>query len=190
MYTDPTIRPEDPFKKKTAVTENIAQAPDEGVVDDARDDSAGNTEVDHSPTTSGTTAPASSIDPVKREELTQLFLATLDNPRFWAKDTRVEALKNALVIPVFDDRALQQFFNHAMDDLIAKAALHSSQSGQPAIMPTEEQAKTLAWERYAIKRKKELKRAHKEKDHKPSDVDLNKEVQQEIAELKLKENAV
>lgn len=99
------------------------------------------------------------IDPVKKAKIEVLFTETINNPRFWAKENRYKALMVALVIPVFDDRSLQQFYNHSEDDLMAKAAKSSRDSGLPAILPTEEEIKTEAWSRYTEKIMAEEKKA-------------------------------
>jgi uncharacterized protein involved in copper resistance len=87
------------------------------------------------------------IDQAKKQALEGKFNETISNPRFWAKDSRYKTLMDNLVIPVFDDRSLQQFFNHATDDLITAAAKKSSSSGLPVVMPTEEEIKVEVWRR-------------------------------------------
>ena len=87
------------------------------------------------------------IDQAKKQALMAKFEETINNPRFWAKESRYKTLMDNLVIPVFDDRSLQQFFNHATDDLITAAAKKSSSSGLPVVMPTEEEIKAEVWRR-------------------------------------------
>ena len=99
------------------------------------------------------------IDPVRKQELEIKFNSTINNPRFWAKENRYKALMDALVIPVFDDRSLQQFYIHSEDDLMAKAAKRSRDDGLPAILPTVVEVMAEAWRRYAEKTMLEEKKA-------------------------------
>lgn len=102
------------------------------------------------------TQPARNIDLAKKEELQVKFAEAIANPRFWLKETRVKALEDAMAVPVFDDKSLQQFYNHAMDDLNIEAARKSNKEGVPAVLPTEDAGKRLAWERYLAQARKQI----------------------------------
>ena len=89
-----------------------------------------------------------SIDPDRKKKLETKFIEAIQNPRFWVKKSRYDAVMSALVVPVFDDRSLHQYYIHAESDLNAEAARKSQEAGVPAILPTEEQVKAEAWRRW------------------------------------------
>jgi hypothetical protein len=95
-----------------------------------------------------TTIAAIAIDDAKKQELERKFQETINNPRFWAKMSRHDALLSALVVPVFDDKSLHMYYIHADSDLNAAAAKKSKADGVPAILPTDEQIKAEAWNRW------------------------------------------
>lgn len=109
-------------------------------------------------TQGGVEVATAGIDQAKKEMIETLFKETISDPRFWEKESRLINLKAALVIPVFDDRDMQMFFNSAMDDLGVAAAKESAKTGKPAILPTE--AEGIA-ETYRRKAKKEKELAEK-----------------------------
>jgi len=77
-------------------------------------------------------------------ELTTLFTEAMTNPDFFTKDSRVVALRNALKVPVSDDRSYHQCYIHANSALIAKAAKLSATTGTPVVMPSEVDIHALA----------------------------------------------
>lgn len=87
------------------------------------------------------------IDEVRKQAFQVKFNETINNPRFWARPSRVSGLDTALDIPMFEDRSLQQFYNHATDDLINEAAKRSARTGEPVVMPTEEEVIAEVWKR-------------------------------------------
>jgi hypothetical protein len=96
------------------------------------------------------------IDLAKQEALRAKFEDTINNPRFWAKDTRYDTLMSALAVPLFDDRSLHQFYIHAESDMTADAAKKSSAAGVPAVLPTEEEIIAEAWRRWLADETKEV----------------------------------
>lgn len=91
------------------------------------------------------------INEVKKQALRDKLEETINNPRFWAKEIRYDSVMSALVVPVFDDKSLQMFYNHAQDDLTTEAAKKSCESGVPVVMPTEDEIKAEVWIRYTGK---------------------------------------
>lgn len=95
-------------------------------------------------------------------ELSAIFNATMSNPEFFTKDNRVVALRNALKVPVSDDRSYQQCFIHAKNTLKSDAAELSFTTGKVVVMPSEEQIHALALENFKKKQaEKEAKAAKK-----------------------------
>jgi hypothetical protein len=88
------------------------------------------------------------IDQAKKQAMEFRFSETINNPRFWAKESRFETVMSALVVPVFDDRSLQQYYFHSESDLIANAASKSSAGGVPVVMPTVNQIIAEVWRRW------------------------------------------
>ncbi|NVN90940.1 MAG: hypothetical protein HXX11_10090 [Desulfuromonadales bacterium] len=84
-------------------------------------------------------------------ELTAIFNATMSNPDFFTKDNRVVVLRNALKVPVSDDRSYQQCYIHAKNTLKSEAADLSFDTGVPAVIPTEEQIHALAQKNFEKK---------------------------------------
>lgn len=100
------------------------------------------------PTVIVTQVEVTSIDQVRKQKLKIKFNETINNPRFWAKESRYDGVMSALVVPVFDDRSLHQYYIHADSDLNAGAAKKSKEDGVPAILPSEEEIKAEAWRRW------------------------------------------
>ncbi|HJW29341.1 MAG TPA: hypothetical protein VJ508_08805 [Saprospiraceae bacterium] len=88
------------------------------------------------------------IDEAKKQELERKFQETINNPRFWAKANRYDALMDALVVPAFDDKSLHMYHIHSESDLMADAAKKSIADGLPAVLPTEEEVKAEVWRRW------------------------------------------
>lgn len=101
------------------------------------------------------------IDEAKKQELVDLFNVSINDPRFWNNDKRVDRLREALKVPVSDDRSYQQCYIHAETSLIAKAAKLSKDSHQPVVMPTEEQIHAEAQINYDKKVAAKAKKAQK-----------------------------
>ncbi|WP_243372913.1 hypothetical protein [Geotalea sp. SG265] len=98
-------------------------------------------------------------DPAKAQKITETVSAMLLNPRFWAKPMRPDDFLGGCSIPVFDDRSLQKFYDHAYDYLVNDAAKESQRTNQPVVMPTEDQIKDEVWRRYTNKKVAEVKKA-------------------------------
>lgn len=79
------------------------------------------------------------------------FQAVITNPRFWSNPKRVDRLDEALNIPEYDDRSLQQFFNSAMEELKAEAIQYAIENNCVPIMPTREQGRVRAEAKHAAK---------------------------------------
>ncbi|TGU71624.1 hypothetical protein E4633_15050 [Geomonas terrae] len=127
--------------------------------------------------------PAGNVDLARQANMKSKFLDTLANPRFWLKESRVKALEDALVVPVFDDKSLQQFFNHAMDDLTTEAAIKSSREGKPAILPTEEEGKAEAWSRFIAQEKRLITKQLKKDGTKITEQIIEEMLQAKLATL-------
>ncbi len=99
------------------------------------------------------------IDPAKKQELEQKFQESINNPRYWENPNRVKRLEEALVLPMFDDRSLQQFFISAKDELLAKEMKSAIAESRVPVMPTEDAIKALAEKKYADKQVAEAEKA-------------------------------
>lgn len=102
-----------------------------------------------------------SIDPVQKEKLETLFAETINSHRFWANPKRVERLEQALNLPMFDDRSLQQFYISASDELYKEAAKLSAKNGTAAEIPSEEKIRARAMEKHEAKMAQLAKKAKK-----------------------------
>jgi hypothetical protein len=94
-------------------------------------------------------------------ELTAIFNATMSNPDFFTKDNRVVTLRNALKVPVSDDRSYQQCYICAKRTLKSEAADLSADTGKVVVMPTEEQIHALALENHKKKQAEKAAKAAK-----------------------------
>lgn len=102
------------------------------------------------------------IDPVRKRKLEALFAESINNPRFWTNEKRVERLEQALNIPEYDDRSLQQFAVSAKEELIKEAMEYAIANNQVPVMPSKEEIRARAEEKYEeklAKAKKKTKRA-------------------------------
>jgi hypothetical protein len=104
---------------------------------------------------------ANAINLEKKHELEGKFQDLINNPRFWENQNRIKRLEEALVLPVFDDRSMQQFYISAKDDLLAKEMKLAIEDNRPPVMPTEEAVKELAKKKYDDKQKLEQDKAKK-----------------------------
>lgn len=127
-------------------------------------------------------------DPARKNALRARFEATIANPRFWAKESRITALEDATLIPVFDDKSLQQFFNHAMADLESEAARKSSKDSLPAVLPTEEEGKAEAWRRYIAQAKKQITKQLKKEEKTPTEDSIQTLLNAHLATLSDKQD--
>jgi len=99
------------------------------------------------------------IDQGKKQEMETLFAKMINTPRYWENPNRVKRLEEALALPRYDDRSLQQFYNSATDEL-SKAALKKAHKNNCApVMPTEEEICALAEKKHADKQEKLAKKA-------------------------------
>jgi len=94
-------------------------------------------------------------------ELTTLFTATMDNPDFFAKESRVVALRNALKVPMFDDRSMQQFSVSAREELTRLAMDTAIKKQIVPVMPTAEEITVLAKKKFDDKQAKDAAKAAK-----------------------------
>ena len=98
------------------------------------------------------------IDQVRRQAMEAKFNETINNPRFWANPKRAERLDQALTIPEYDDRSLQQFAISASEELNREAIDFAIASGSVPVKPTKEQIRARAEEKYEAKLAKEAKK--------------------------------
>ena len=99
------------------------------------------------------------IDPAKRRELEEKFQEMISNPRYWENPNRIKRLKEALVLPVFDNRSMQQFFISAKEELLAKEMKAAIAENRIPVMPTEDAIKALAEKKYDDKRELDAEKA-------------------------------
>ncbi len=99
------------------------------------------------------------IDQEKKQELETLFAKTINNPRYWENPNRVKRLEEALALPRYDDRSMQQFYNSATDELKDAAFNKALQNECAPVMPTEEEICALAEKKHADKLAKLAKKA-------------------------------
>ena len=88
------------------------------------------------------------IDQVKKQELEEKFQTLINNPRYWENSNRIKRLEEALVLPVYDDRSMQQFYISAKEELIAAAMKHAITNRCIPVEPTEAEIMTLAEFKY------------------------------------------
>jgi hypothetical protein len=105
--------------------------------------------------------PAGIINQVRKQQLETLFTESINNPRFWENSNRADRLEEALVIPMFDDKSLQQFAVSAEKELIRKAAELAVSNRAVPVMPTDAQIRALALEKAAAKQEKDAAKAAK-----------------------------
>lgn len=101
------------------------------------------------------------INQEKKERLKNLCFKVLDDPRFWAKDNRVKRLEEALKLPMFDERALQQFTISARDELTREAMELAIKNNVAPVMPTDKEIRKRAQEKHEAKLAKESKKKAK-----------------------------
>jgi len=136
---------------------------------------AAQTILDQARSSQGTTVPPgqkeeSAVKPSEQEavipakvvaELTTLFTATMANPDFFTKESRVVALRSALKVPMFDDRSMQQFAVSAKEELTQKAMDLACDTNTVPVKPTAQQIADLAKEKYEAKQAKDAAKAAK-----------------------------
>jgi hypothetical protein len=93
----------------------------------------------------------SGIDPIKKLELETKFQELINTPRYWENPNRIKRLAEALVLPVYDSRSMQQFFISANDELVAKEMKSAIQESRVPVMPTDDEIKSLAEKKYEDK---------------------------------------
>ncbi len=103
------------------------------------------------------------IDLARQDELTTRFIDLINNPQYWKNPNRIMKLDEALFLPVYDDRSLQQFYNSAKDELIKSAMKFAIDNKTVPVMPTEDQICKLAESKHSEKVAKDLRRAAKNK---------------------------
>jgi hypothetical protein len=103
----------------------------------------------------------SPINQQKKDELIVAFNAMIENPRYWENENRIKRLEDALKLPKFDDRSLQQFYVAAKEELIKSAMKTAIQNKVVPVEPTEEEIEELAKQKKAAKEAKDAKKAAK-----------------------------
>jgi hypothetical protein len=91
---------------------------------------------------------ATAIDQAKMEELTDLFLLRINNPRFWENANRIIRLEAALVLPMFDDPSMRMFYDSAKDELLAKEFKQAMLEKRVPVEPSENQIIELAEQKH------------------------------------------
>jgi hypothetical protein len=112
--------------------------------------------------TTGGPEPVSSaaivIDLARKDSIIERITTVLNNPRFWEVESRVDRLEDAAVIPMFDDKSLQGFATSAKKELIQVAVEHSVKHQTVAVLPTEDQIRTLALKKHQEKQDKDARK--------------------------------
>jgi len=98
------------------------------------------------------------IDLAKQSELTFKFNDLINNPQYWKNPNRITKLDEALFLPTYDDRSLQQFYNSAKDELIKSAMNLAIKNNTVPIMPTDNEICPLAERKHSAKVAKDLLR--------------------------------
>lgn len=98
------------------------------------------------------------IDLAKQSELTLKFNDLINNPLYWGNPNRIIKLEEALFLPKYDDRSLQQFYNSAKDELIKSAMNLAITNKTVPIMPTDDEICPLAEQKHCEKVAKDLRR--------------------------------
>lgn len=93
------------------------------------------------------------------EDLTTIFIASMANPDFFRNPKRAERLKEALVVPMFDDRSMQQFAISAREELTRLAMNTAIKQQIVPVMPTDEEIAVLAKKKFDDKQAKDSAKA-------------------------------
>lgn len=101
------------------------------------------------------------IDVQRKQKIETLFAASINDPRFWSNLKRLDRLEDALKVPLFDDRSMQQFAISAKDELKSLALDIALNNNTVPIMPTEAEITALAEAKYAAKQLKDAAKAAK-----------------------------
>jgi len=96
-------------------------------------------------------------------KLTALFTVTMANPDFFKNPKRAVRLEDALVVPMFEDRSMQQFAISAREELTKQAMDTAIENNAVPVKPTDEQITALAVVKYEAKQLKDAERAAKKK---------------------------
>lgn len=101
---------------------------------------------------------ASPINQQKKEALIAIFNEMIETPKYWENENRVKRLEDALKLPMFDDRSMQQFYVSAKEELIKAAMILAIQKQAVPVEPTDEEIKALAEKKKADKEAKDAKK--------------------------------
>lgn len=101
---------------------------------------------------------ASPINQQKKEALIVIFNEMIETPKYWENENRVKRLEDALKLPMFDDRSMQQFYVSAKEELIKAAMILAIQKQTVPVEPTDEEIKALAEKKKADKEAKDAKK--------------------------------
>jgi hypothetical protein len=144
MNTNKNINPEAAAETSTPTPEQIAAA--QAILAAVQQQSVINEQVVVDPVNT-----VSGIDPIKKLELETKFQELINTPRYWENPNRIKRLAEALVLPVYDSRSMQQFFISANDELVAKEMKSAIQESRVPVMPTDDEIKSLAEKKYEDK---------------------------------------
>lgn len=111
-----------------------------------------------------TEAAATQVSPINQEkkaELIATFNEMIENPKYWENENRIKRLEEALKLPKFDDRSMQQFYVSAKEELIRAAMDAAIKNSVVPVMPTEEEIVALTKKKKADKDGKDAKKAAK-----------------------------
>lgn len=89
----------------------------------------------------------------KAAALRDALEVAIGNRIFWENPKRYDRALDALKVPVSDDRALQQYYNHARKGLIELACKVAIEKGVVPVMPTEDEILAEAKRRQIDKQK-------------------------------------
>lgn len=107
--------------------------------------------------------PAVVIDQVRKQRLEIKFSEVINDPRFWTNLKRVNRLEQAAHLPEYDNKSLQQFAISAEEELCKEALDFAIANQSVPVMPTKEQIRARAEEKYEVKLAKEAEKADKKK---------------------------
>jgi len=100
----------------------------------------------------GSVTPAvSSINPEVVALLVAMLAKATGSAFYMSNDKRVAVLKEALNIPVSDDKSFQQFFNHAEKDLVTASYQNARKNGGTPVEVTTAMVMAAAHEKYVAK---------------------------------------
>lgn len=91
------------------------------------------------------------IDAELADDLLTMLIAATSSNFYMSNPKRVKLLKEALFIPVSDDKSFTMFYSHSEKDLIAEAYRNSRKNGEASVEVTKLQIIAEAQKRYKAK---------------------------------------